>query len=114
MSPVHITLEAWQLAVGVATLCLPPFVGLFLIYLEHRGRKVFVTRHECANCHQQVINDLAAGDDAFKDLRSRDGVVAETLIAMGLAIISICGETGADCGDLPSMLRRLGGKARAE
>ena len=114
MSPVHITLETWQLALGAATFCFPPFVGLLLVYLEHRGRKVFITREECANCHQQVSNDLAAGDDAFKNLRARDSIVVETLIAMGLAIISICGETGADCGDLPTLIRQLGGKAGAE
>ncbi len=111
MPLVQVTLETWQLVLGAATFCLPPFVGLVLIYLEHRGRKVFITRQECANCHQQTSDELAAGDDAFRSLRARDGVLMETLIAMGLAIISICNETGANCGELPRLMARLGRKA---
>lgn len=110
LQPLEITLEAWQLVLGVATLCLPPFVGLLLVYLEHRCRKVFITRDECATCQEQTSSDLAAGDDAFQSLRARDGILMETLIAMGLAIISICNETGAKCGDLPQLMARLGRK----
>lgn len=111
LHPVQITLETWQLMLGAATFCLPPFVVLVLVYLEHRGRKVFITRQECATCHQQTSNELAAGDDAFKGLRARDSILMETLIAMGFAIISICNETGANCGDLPHLMSKLGGKA---
>lgn len=111
LHPLEITLEAWQLMLGGATLCLPPLVGLILVYLEHRCRKVFITRDECAACHEQTSNDLAAGDDAFQSLRARDRILMETLIAMGFAIVSICNETGANCGDLPHLMSKLGGKA---